>query len=67
MMFTVTNTGGVTWESYTITFENLTDGGSWTRNDDVFTKYDSWCTAIETQLDLAPGEAGLVKSLFGVE
>jgi len=63
MMFTVTNTGGVTWESYTITFENLTDGGSWTRNDDVFTKYDNWCTAIETQTDLMPGENGIAMAL----
>jgi len=57
-MYTVTNTGQMTWQSYSITFENQTDGGTWSGTSNKFVTYDGWCAPINPQLDLAPGEVG---------
>lgn len=56
--FTVTNNGGTAWESYKLTFKNITDGGSWTSQSDKFVDLDNWCATGVVQLNLDPGEVG---------
>ncbi len=57
-MFTVKNTGALTWESFTITFTNSAHGTTATASSDEFTGYDQWCTNPSSQSDLMAGEAG---------
>ncbi len=56
--FSITNTGGTTWESFFLSLENLTDVAFWTNQGDSFTGYDMWCGFIGSQLNLDPGEFG---------
>mgnify|MGYP001137493375 CR=1 FL=1 len=56
--FSVTNNGGMTWESYFLSLKNLTDGGAWSATSDIFTSVDMWCGITGSQLNLDPGEFG---------
>ncbi len=56
--FEVTNTGAVTWESFSINFNDTTQGYTAAASSDKFTSYDAWCSITLSQLDLAPGESG---------
>jgi len=57
-LFNITNTGGMTWESFYLSLENLTDGGDWFAQSDAFTGYDMWCGVTGSQLNLESGEFG---------
>jgi len=57
-MFEVKNTGGLTWESFTLAFHDLTHGDTATSSSDEFTSYDGWCSITGSQSDLMPGESG---------
>jgi hypothetical protein len=58
LLFDVTNSGELTWESYSLSLHDTTHGDTGTRSSNEFINYDSWCSPIETLLDLTPGEAG---------
>ena len=58
LYFDVTNTGGLTWQSYTLAVKDITHGDTGTSSENVFINYDNWCTLTETLLDLTPGETG---------
>jgi len=57
-MFDVTNTGGLTWESYSLTVHDITQDITGTDSDNAFVTYDQWCGATDTHLDLVNGEMG---------
>ncbi len=57
-MFDVTNTGELTWESYTLTLDDTTHGDTGTTSVNEFITYDGWCSPTVTLLDLTPGETG---------
>jgi hypothetical protein len=59
LMFEVKNTGGLTWESFRLSFHDLTHGDTTTSSSDEFTSYDGWCGITGSQSDLMPGEIGL--------
>jgi len=63
IMFDVTNTGSLTWQSFSLTLENLSDGGAWTSFNDQFLTYDGWCMVTNNLQDLEPGEAGTASVL----
>ena len=58
LYFNVTNTGGLTWESYSLTVRDVPHGDTGARSANAFVSYDNWCSPTATQLDLAPGETG---------
>ncbi len=58
-LFTVNNTGSVTWESYAITFKNDAHATSASASSDQFTGYDQWCVNTGSQADLMAGENGI--------
>ncbi len=58
LLFDVTNSGELTWESYTLSLHDTTHGDTGTRSVNEFINYDSWCGPTETLLDLTPGEIG---------
>jgi hypothetical protein len=58
MMFDVTNTGAITWESYTLSLVDTTHGDTGTTSGNEFITYDNWCGSAVTLLDLTPGEKG---------
>ncbi len=58
-LFTVNNTGSVTWESYAMTFKNDAHGTSASASSDQFIGYDQWCVNTGSQADLMPGENGI--------
>jgi hypothetical protein len=57
-MFDVSNTGGMKWESYSLTAQDITQGISGSNAANSFITYDNWCTATVTQSDLTTGETG---------
>jgi hypothetical protein len=57
--FDVTNTGSLTWESYTITLHNSAHATTATGSADEFVGYDDWCMSTGSQSDLGPGETGM--------
>jgi hypothetical protein len=56
--FDVTDTGGTTWQSYTLNLLNVTQAVSGSRITNTFIRYDDWCLPVETLQDLTPGEIG---------
>jgi hypothetical protein len=56
--FDVTDTGGTTWQSYTLNLLNVTQAVSGSRITNTFIRYDDWCLPVETLQDLTPGESG---------
>ena len=57
MVFTINNTGGTTWESYSLNVDNLTQGVSGSKVSSVFIDYSDLCSVMDSQGDLAPGES----------
>jgi hypothetical protein len=58
LRFDVTNTGELTWESYTLSLVDTTHGDTGTTSANEFISYDNWCGPTVTLLDLTPGETG---------
>jgi hypothetical protein len=65
-MFKVKNTGGLTWESYSITVQDVTQSVSGSASNDAFITYDAWCVVTETHLDLINGEVGTVSAHMSI-
>ncbi len=64
LLFDVTNTGSVTWESYTLSLHNTTHGDTGTGSGNEFISYNNWCGATLTLLDLTPGETGTASGIM---
>jgi uncharacterized protein YgiM (DUF1202 family) len=58
LMFDVKNTGDLTWESYTLSIFDHTQGKTAVTAGDDFIKYDQWCTAAGSLSSLSAGESG---------
>jgi hypothetical protein len=62
--FRVTNTGDLTWESFSLNVQNITQSKTGSSTSDIFIDYDAWCGPIETLQDLTPGETGNVSAIL---
>jgi uncharacterized protein YraI len=58
MMFDVNNTGALTWESYTLSINDTTQGITAVTAGNDFIMYDQWCTNIGSQSSLSAGGSG---------
>jgi hypothetical protein len=61
--FQVTNTGGVTWESFRLDINDLDAGEAVSYLSNVFKDIDAACFDINTQQSLSPGEVGVAANL----
>jgi len=64
LLFDVTNTGSVTWESYTLSLHDTTHGDTGSGSGNEFISYDNWCGPTVTLLDLTPGETGTASAIM---
>ncbi|MFZ5909394.1 MAG: hypothetical protein ACOYYU_05205 [Chloroflexota bacterium] len=58
LLFDVENTGGLTWESYSLSVHDTTHGDTGTTSGNEFTAYDQWCTNTGSLSNLTAGETG---------
>jgi hypothetical protein len=59
LFFSVTNTGGTNWESYTLSARDITKGVTTSISNNDFVNYDEvLCNPGGSQGELAPGESG---------
>jgi hypothetical protein len=65
-MFDVKNTGGLTWESYSITVQDVTQSLSGSASNDAFITYDQWCGVTDTHLDLVTAETGTASAHMNI-
>jgi hypothetical protein len=59
LLFNVENTGGLTWESYSLAVHDTTHGDTGTTSGNEFTAYDQWCTITGSLASLAVGKSGI--------
>jgi hypothetical protein len=64
LMFDVTNTGGVPWESYSMSIHDISHGDTGTSQSEIFVDYDGWCSSLGTQLNLNPGQTGIASVIM---
>lgn len=58
LVFAVTNTGALAWESYALTVNDTTQSYSTSVSSDQFLGYDSWCLSTGSQPSLSAGGLG---------